>query len=152
MPFIDVLIASPALDDTLIGEVARRLTTLSSHHLGKAEAVTAVAVRAVAPQAWFVGARSLADHAAASFQVTIRVTEGTNDKEEKAAFVAATAQTMTQLLGPVRPESYVIVDEVPADAWGFDGITQEERVVARRLERAGTEAVVFDAYRQFGIR
>lgn len=152
MPFIDVLIASPALDDATIGEAARRLTRLSTRHLGKDEAVTAVAVRTVAPQAWFVGERSLVEHAAASFQVTIRVTAGTNDKEEKAAFVAAAAREMTQLLGPVRPESYVIVEEVPADAWGYDGITQEERVIARRLERAGTEGAVFDAYRRFGIR
>ena len=152
MPFIDVLIASHPLDDARLGEIARRLTGLSTRLLGKAEALTAVAVRVVPPQAWFVGGRSLAEAATASFQVRIRVTEGTVDKEQKAAFVAAVAEAMAGLLGPVRPESYVIVDEVPADAWGWSGVTQEHRAIAAKIEREAERATVFDAYRRFGIR
>lgn len=152
MPFIDVLIASPMLDDARIGEVARRLTALSTRLLGTAEAQTTVTVRTIPPQAWFVGGRSTAEAATTSFDVTIRVTDGTHDKEEKAAFVAAAAEALTRILGPVRPESRVSVEEVPADARGWGGMTEEPRAIAAKRDRASEQATVFDAYRRFGIR
>jgi 4-oxalocrotonate tautomerase len=152
MPFIHALVSSPRLDDALAAEIAATLTDLSGRRLAKVAAVTAVVVQPVAATAWFVGARSLADLGAASFQVTIRVTEGTNDKAQKADFIAAASAAMVRLLGPSRPESYVIVDEVRADAWAWDGVTQEHRAVAAKIAREEERATVFDAYRRFGIR
>lgn len=40
---------------------------------------------------------------------------------------------MAELLGPLRHESYVHVHDVRADAYGFGGLTQERRYIARRL-------------------
>lgn len=152
MPTIHALVSSPRVDAAAIGEIARTLVSLSGRLLGKAEAVTATVVETIAPEQWFVGTRSLADLGAASFRVVIRVTQGTNDKDEKAAFVAAASAAMARILGATRPESYVVVDEVPADAWGWGGETQEHRVIAARIAKAETETAVFDTYRRFGIR
>lgn len=152
MPTIHALVSSPRVDAAAIGEIARTLVSLSGRLLGKAEAVTATVVETIAPEQWFVGTRSLADLGAASFRVVIRVTQGTNDKDEKAAFVAAASAAMARILGATRPESYVVVDEVPADAWGWGGETQEHRAIAARIAKAETETTVFDTYRRFGIR
>lgn len=152
MPTIHALVSSPRVDAAAIGEIARTLVSLSGRLLGKAEAVTATVVETIAPEQWFVGTRSLADLDAASFRVVIRVTQGTNDKDEKAAFVAAASAAMARILGATRPESYVVVDEVPADAWGWGGETQEHRAIAARIAKAETETAVFDTYRRFGIR
>ncbi len=152
MPTIHALVSSPRVDAAAIGEIARTLVSLSGRLLGKAEAVTATVVETIAPTQWFVGTRSLADLDAASFRVVIRVTQGTNDKDEKAAFVAAASAAMARILGATRPESYVVVDEVPADAWGWGGETQEHRAIAARIAKAETETAVFDTYRRFGIR
>jgi len=43
---------------------------------------------------------------------------------------------MGPLLGPLHPESYILVREVKADAYGYGGRTQERRYVERHLAAA----------------
>ncbi len=61
------------------------------------------------------------------------MTVGTNTKDEKAAFVATIYKEMSELLGEVREESYVYVNEVNGDAYGFGGKTQEHRYIRSKL-------------------
>jgi 4-oxalocrotonate tautomerase len=37
---------------------------------------------------------------------------------------------MVTLLGPVHDDSYIMIHEVPAPAWGYSGKTQEYRFIA----------------------
>ncbi|UTD28766.1 hypothetical protein DB459_19560 [Bradyrhizobium sp. WD16] len=85
------------------------------------------------PADWFAGGSSLAAQGLASFWLDIRIVDGTNTKDEKADYVAAVFRAMAELLGPLRHESYVHVHDVRADAYGFGGLTQERRYIARRL-------------------
>jgi 4-oxalocrotonate tautomerase len=41
---------------------------------------------------------------------------------------------MAGILGPLHHETYLHVDEVKGDAYGFGGLTQERRYVAGKLE------------------
>ena len=43
---------------------------------------------------------------------------------------------MGELLGPLHIESYLHVDEVKGDAYGFGGLTQERRYIAGKLHVA----------------
>ncbi len=72
----------------------------------------------------------------ASFWLDIVVVDGTNTKDEKAAYVAGVFAAMSALLGPLHPESYVLVREVKADAYGYGGLTQEQRYVERKMKAA----------------
>ena len=128
MPFIDVLL-SPAADRPPVAsaEIAATLTELTRRILRKRPDLTAVMVREMAASDWFVGGRSLTDLAAASHRVIIRVTAGSNTTEEKAAWIAAVSSEMKRLQEATRPESYVMIDEVPAEDWGWDGETQAAR-------------------------
>ena len=47
---------------------------------------------------------------------------------------------MGELLGPLHNESYLHVDEVRGDAYGFGGLTQERRYIASKLEAATQRA------------
>ncbi len=85
---------------------------------------------------WFAGGKSLAEQKLASYWIDIHVTEGTNTKDEKAAYLAAMFKRMGELLGPLHPETYLHVDEVRGDAYGFGGLTQERRYIAGKLEVA----------------
>jgi 4-oxalocrotonate tautomerase len=153
MPSLTIAYSTPlAPSPTRKGEVARLLTELTERHLGKARPLTAVTVAEIAAEDWFVGGRSLADLGQASHHVVVRVTEGTNTKAEKARFLAAVHDGLAHLLGRSRPESYVIVEEVRADAWGYGGETQEYRTVAAKLADESAASQVFDAYRRFGVR
>jgi 4-oxalocrotonate tautomerase len=89
-------------------------------------------VEFVPPRRWFLGGKSAQELGTAAFFVDVRVTDGTNDKDEKARYVAATFAALSDLLGGVHPESYVHVDDVRADGYGYGGLTQERRYVEGR--------------------
>ncbi|WP_263300728.1 tautomerase family protein [Azospirillum agricola] len=40
---------------------------------------------------------------------------------------------MAEVLGPLHEESYILVHEVQADAYGYGGRTQEHRCIAGKL-------------------
>ena len=98
--------------------------------------VTAIIVKSVDAGDWFAGGKSLAEQKLASYWIDIHVTEGTNTKDEKAAYLAAIFKRMDELLGPLHEESYAHVDEVKGDAYGFGGLSQERRYIAGKLEVA----------------
>lgn len=126
MPFIHVRYSTPTEKD-LRQQLAAFLTETTARILHKKAEVTAVAVEQVPAAHWFIGNRSLAEHRKATFFVEVRVTRGTNVKEEKAAFLREVFRGLESLLGPVHLESYVHVLEAEADAWGYGGLSQEAR-------------------------
>jgi 4-oxalocrotonate tautomerase len=89
---------------------------------------------------WFAGGGSLAEQKLASYWIDIHVTEGTNTKDEKAAYLAAMFKRMGEILGPLHQETYLHVDEVRGDAYGFGGLTQERRYIAGKLKIAPERA------------
>ena len=134
MPLITVSYSSARDSSSLKTDIARAVSELTAKILHKDPKVTAIIVKSVDPVDWFAGGPSLAEQKLASFWLDIHVTEGTNTKDEKAAYIAAMFVRMGELLGPLHNESYLHVDEVKGDAYGFGGLTQERRYIAARLE------------------
>ncbi|MBN9601491.1 MAG: 4-oxalocrotonate tautomerase family protein [Afipia felis] len=133
MPLITVQYSSTKDVPPAKAEIAAAVSELSSNILHKDPKVTAIIVQAVEASDWFAGGRSLAEQKLASVWLDIHITDGTNSKDEKAEFIAATFKRFGELLGPLHTESYVHVHEVRADAYGFGGLTQERRYIARKL-------------------
>lgn len=136
MPLITVTYCSPQPTPTTKADIAAAVSDLTARILRKDPKVTAIIVKAVDATDWFAGGRSLAEQGLASYWLDIHVTEGTNTKDEKAAYLAAMFRRMGELLGPLHPETYLHVDEVKADAYGFGGLTQEQRYIAGKLALA----------------
>jgi 4-oxalocrotonate tautomerase len=143
MPFIQVKISGER-DVALAARIAQRVTALTSEHLHKEPALTAVAVDFIAPELWFIANAPLAGERMRSFNLNISVTDETNTKNETSAYIAAIYAAMGELLGGVHEKSYVLVTQASGSAYGYGGITQEERYVfgkpasvARRLRAAG---------------
>jgi len=132
MPILQVKLSAPS-SSTLSQQVAAALGELTARVLGKQPDVTVVTVDYVDPAHWLVGGRSLAGHGLTSFFLDIKVTEGTNTKDEKAAYQRQVFARLSELLGPLHPVSYVLVHDVRAEAWGYEGLTQEFRYVQRQL-------------------
>jgi len=122
MPYLHLRIAGEP-EPAILDAAAERLTGLAESALGKRREVTAIALEAVPQRNWRIGGRA----AGATFQLEIIITQGTNSKEQKAAFVAQAWATMRELMGELEPASYVVIRETPADGWGYQGITQEAR-------------------------
>ncbi|MFS8036791.1 tautomerase family protein [Xanthobacter sp. AM11] len=135
MPLLDVKL-SGAPDAALAETVAATLSELTARILRKDPKVTAVAVSFIPAAQWFVGGTALASGARASFSLDIQVVDGTNTKDEKAAYLEAVFSAMSGLLPNLDPESYILVREVKADAYGYGGRTQESRYVERKLKAA----------------
>ena len=129
---INLQISSPDAEK-LAEEAAQLAASLTARILRKPPEVTHVAVHIVPPERWFVGGRSLAAWGKAGFFLEVRISDGTNTKDEKAAYLATVFKRMGELLGPLHEESYAHVDEVKGDAYGFGGLTQERRYIAGQL-------------------
>ena len=133
MPLITVTVSSPHPQMPAKAAIAAEVSRLSSSILRKDPKVTAVIVTTVPPEDWFCGGRSLAEAQRASVWLDIHITDGTNTKDDKAAFIAETYAAFGRLLGPLHEESYVHVHDVRDDAYGFGGLTQGRRYIARQL-------------------
>jgi 4-oxalocrotonate tautomerase len=132
MPILTIIL-SGAPDPERSRAVAQAVAGLTAEVLRKNAALTSVAVSYVAPEHWHVGAATLAEQGRTSFFLDVRVTAGTNTRDEKARFVAAVFARMREVLGDLHDASYVHVHEVPSDAWGYGGLTQAHRAGARPL-------------------
>jgi 4-oxalocrotonate tautomerase len=133
MPIITVRYATSRSEAGLKAAIAKAASDLAAGALHKDPKITAVLVEAADPADWFCGGRSLVQSGQASFWLDIRITDGSNTKDEKAEFIAATFKRMGELLGPLHEESYVHVHDVRADGYGFGGATQERRYIAGKL-------------------
>lgn len=140
MPLITVSYASLRQSPSLKADIAAAVSELTAKILHKDPKVTAVIVKSVDAHDWFAGGRTLAEQKLASYWIDVHVSEGTNTKDEKAAYLAAVFARMGELLGPLHEETYLHVDEVRGDAYGFGGLTQERRYIAGKLEVAPERA------------
>lgn len=133
MPLISVTYSTQRETQSVKADIAAAVAELTASILRKDPKVTAVIVKSVDAADWFAGGKPLAEQKLASYWIDVHVSEGTNTKDEKAAYLAAVFSRMGELLGPLHEETYLHVDEVKGDAYGFGGLTQERRYVAGKL-------------------
>jgi len=124
MPFVNIKVAGPTLTPDQILRLQREATRLTADMMRKKQELTAVLVEQVDDSRWTVGAAPV--RAAAHFDVN--VTAGTNTADEKRRFIAEAMQLLRSVIGPaLHPVCYVVVHEVAADSWGYEGRTQADR-------------------------
>lgn len=129
MPAIHIQIAGAA-HEALLDKVAQAVLEITERVLGKDRTVTAIFIDTLPAAHWWIGGKSLAQQTLTSYCLTIRITDETNTKAEKAQYIAQVHRAMQDLLGPTHPCSYVHVHDVRATAYGYGGQTQERRYQA----------------------
>lgn len=127
MPYLRVRIAT-ADQHVSAQQIASMLTDLAVTKLGKNAGVAAVDVQFQDPKQWFIGGHALKPDQS-SFFIEIKITSSTNSRDDKAAFVKAAYQQMAALLPNVQPTSYIVLQDVASDSWGYGGLTQEFRYI-----------------------
>ncbi|KRK98717.1 4-oxalocrotonate tautomerase [Secundilactobacillus odoratitofui DSM 19909 = JCM 15043] len=128
MPYLRVRVAT-AQKDISTQQIAKGLTDLAVTKLGKAADVAAVDVKFTSPDDWFIGGQSLTETHQTGFFTEIKITEATNTRDEKATFVKAVFDFMAKLYGDLAKTSYVVLQDVASEAWGYGGLTQEYRYI-----------------------
>jgi 4-oxalocrotonate tautomerase len=132
MPILNVKIsATPSRE--LVTSVSELLLELTTRILKKKRELTAITIDFVPPEHWVVGGKTLAEQHKRSFYFDIKVVDGTNTKDEKAAYVAAAFDGFARLLGELHDESYVYIHDVRGEAYGYGGRTQEFRYISAKL-------------------
>lgn len=126
MPILNVKVSGTP-SAAMSKRISEMLLEMTSRILHKKRELTAVAIEYVEPEHWIVGGESLAAQRKSSFYFDIKVTDETNTKDEKARYIQEVFDAFGKLLGDLHPESYVYVQDVRADAYGFGGRTQEFR-------------------------
>ncbi|KRM87427.1 tautomerase family protein [Lacticaseibacillus thailandensis] len=105
------------------------VTQLAVNTLGKNAAAAVADVQFRDPHTWFVGGQSMAAAHQTGFYVEIKVTAGTNTRDQEAAFIRQSFAHMQDIFGDVAETSYVVVHTVDSADWGYGGRTQEDRYV-----------------------
>ena len=123
MPFIRITLGAELSPDQR-NTLARRATDLIVDILGKRREVTAVLVETAADASWLI-AGQLAPLSPCHCEIAI--TAGSNTPAEIARMIAATAALLREALAGVPEACYVVVRELPAGNWGYDGRTQAAR-------------------------
>ncbi|MGH9438809.1 MAG: tautomerase family protein [Terriglobia bacterium] len=128
MPYLSFHISADVSQDQS-DQIASILTELTTTVLGKKRELISVKVNATLPKHWYIGGKSLASQSLVTFYLDIKVTEGTNTKNEKAEYIRRVFDAVPNIFGPLAPASYIVIHEVRADAWGYEGQTQESRYI-----------------------
>lgn len=126
MPILNVKVSAKKSPE-MSRAIAEVLLELTARILHKKREVTAIAIDYVDPADWIVGGRSLAEQGKSSVYFDIKITDETNTKDEKAAYIREAFAAFARLLGNLHEESYVYVQDVRAAAYGYGGQTQEFR-------------------------
>jgi 4-oxalocrotonate tautomerase len=131
MPIIDLKVSgeeNSALTQELVKEIGR----LTKEVLNKKPEVTVVTISFVPEHLWFVNAVSLAELKTKSFHLNIKISDSTNLKTDKANYIEAVHQSLIAILGSVHPVSYTAIHEMKADAYGYEGLTIEYKLITNQ--------------------
>lgn len=125
MPFAR-LILNPAQTPDTTSRLAADLTSAIAKDLGKRHDLTSILIETPAAAHWTIGAgdREVAAH------LEVCVTAGTNNEEEKRTFVRNAMALLRRALPTLAAATYVVVTELPAANWGYDGRTQADRAIS----------------------
>lgn len=129
MPFLRLTLdREPPVEDRR--RLAEALTELTAAVLGKNYSLTALAIDVVPSTRWTIAAETVAESRMANAHLDVKVTAGTNTAAEKADFIERAHAALGAVLGPLAPASYIVIDELPAESWGYGGRTQAARRAA----------------------
>lgn len=132
MPYLHVRISGKEDSETAT-KVVSLLMEQTSATLGKKADVTSISVEFVPEESWFIGGVPLSAKNTVTFNLDIKITEGTNTKGEKAAYIQNVFSGMESILGELEAASYITIHDVKGDSWGFSGKTQEYRYIQSQI-------------------
>ncbi|MEC4766353.1 tautomerase family protein [Halomonas sp. CUBES01] len=106
--------------------ITERLTESTARVLKKDRELVVVKIMEIEPSNWFVSGAALCPKSP-TFDMDIKITEDTNSHEEVSTWVREAYETMKQFYGDLAYTNYISVTQVPAEFWGYNGLTQSGR-------------------------
>lgn len=125
MPYFHLQLGQ-TISSTQKRNIARRSTDLIAAILHKRAEVTAVRIACADDDGWHIGGEPVAAGLTPAHG-TLYITAGTNTPAEKAEIILALHRLLAETCGPLPEASYLVIHEMPAGNWGYDGRTQAAR-------------------------
>jgi len=135
MPVINLKVSGQE-NPELAKELVTTISRLTKEILNKRPEVTVVTVSFIPDYLWFVNSESLAELKKNSFFLTIKISDSTNLKDDKAKFIETVHNSLSILIGDIHPVSYVAIEEMKADAYGYEGLTIEYKIISNKISKA----------------
>lgn len=129
MPYIHIRV-NRSTSKAERSQLQSRTTELMSLIMGKRAEVTVVQVESSESSGWSVAGGPLSPDVPAAAYVNIKITEATNTETEKAEMIRRTVDMLCDTLTCVQEATYVVIDEIPATSWGYNGQTQAARAAS----------------------
>ncbi|NNF95322.1 MAG: hypothetical protein HKM94_00125 [Halobacteria archaeon] len=130
MPYINIRLAGH-LEQEQRNQLYEQTTSLMNTVMRKRREVTVVHIQESEPQQWSTNAIPLAAKTPIGAYVDIKVTDGTNTPEEKAEMISQTVRMLHDVVGTIQEACYVVIDDIPAESWGYNGKTQAARAASK---------------------
>jgi 4-oxalocrotonate tautomerase len=127
MPYIELKLQSTPTTEQA-DNLARGITAAMVEVMGKRGEVTAVRITATSTL-WTIGGEHCAKPGA---YLDVKITAGTNSAKEKQALLQRLHRLLVTTLGELAEASYIVIHELPAENWGYAGISQATRALNKR--------------------
>ena len=99
--------------------------------MGKRPEVAVVHIQESESQQWSVNSVPITVKDPIAAYVDIKITNGTNTSEEKAEIISQTIKMLQDIVGNTQEACYVVIDDIPANSWGYNGKTQAARAASK---------------------
>lgn len=130
MPYINIRLGA-TLDDAQRDQLYKKTTFFMNTIMGKRREVTVVHLQEDEPKHWATNAIGLNVKDSTGAYVDIKITDGTNTSEEKSEMIFQTVKMLQDVVGMIQEACYVVVDDIPANSWGYNGKTQAARAATK---------------------
>ena len=130
MPYINIRLGTNLNNEQRI-QLFEQTTSLMNTVMRKRREVTVVHIQESESQQWSTNSIPLTAKSPVGAYVDIKVTDGTNTVEEKAEMISQTVNMLKDVVGIIQEACYVVIDDLPADSWGYNGKTQAARAASK---------------------
>ena len=130
MPYINIRLGTNLNDEQRI-QLFEQTTSLMNTVMRKRREVTVVHIQESESQQWSTNSIPITAKSPVGAYVDIKVTDGTNTVEEKAEMISQTVNMLKDVVGIIQEACYVVIDDLPADSWGYNGKTQAARAASK---------------------
>lgn len=127
MPFINIAVSGAALSDAQKQQLFDETTRLMSEVMKKNPNLTSVRIDEFPNDSWAVGQKPMSIRGEIGAHMDIKVTDGTNTDEEKAEMIKHGMSMLRDVVGSTPEASYIVIHDLDAKAWGYNGQTQSAR-------------------------
>ena len=132
MPFINIAVSGTELSDTQKQQLFDETTRLMGEVMKKNPDLTSVRIDKFPSDNWAVGRKSMSVRGEIGAHMDIKVTDATNTNEEKAEMIKQSMSMLKKIIGSTPEASYIVIHDLDANAWGYDGQTQSSRAIQKQ--------------------